>query len=90
MRTFIDDDAGYLGWISEHPVGYVLNLERSLNPTYLMLHRAECHTIRGVPPGGEHWTIDPIKGCSMVRTELERWAEAEVGGAPAECKFCKP
>ncbi len=26
----------------------------------------------------------------MVRAELMRWAEAEVVGVPAECKFCKP
>ena len=66
----------------------MLNLQRSLNPSYLILHRAECHTIRGVPPGGEHWTIDPIKVCSMARAELMRWAETEVGGEPAECKLC--
>ncbi len=90
MRTFIDDDGGYLAWLSRNPQGNVLNLERSFNPNDLMLHRAECHTIRGVPARGEHWTVDPIKVCSMARTELMRWALAEVGGMLAECKFCEP
>ena len=62
MHTFMDDDAGYLGWISEHPEGYVLNLERSFNPTDLMLHRAECRTIRGIPAHGEHWTLRSNQG----------------------------
>ena len=65
-------------------------LSDRLTLTDLMLHRAECHTIRGIPARDEHWTFDPIKGCPMVRMGLMRWAEAEVGGVPAECKLCEP
>lgn len=42
---FSDDDAGYLRWVSDHPDGFVLNVERGLRPTYTVLHRSNCHTI---------------------------------------------
>ena len=32
VRHFIDDDAGYLAGLAEHPDGYVINIRRSLNP----------------------------------------------------------
>lgn len=38
--SFIDDDPGYLAWITAHPDGYVLNCERAPSPRYLMLHLA--------------------------------------------------
>ena len=45
MQHFENDDAGYLRWLTENPGGFVVNVERSLRPEYLILHRATCSTI---------------------------------------------
>lgn len=45
MVTFEDDDGAYLRWIKEHPEGYVLNVRRTPDPNYVVLHRASCTLI---------------------------------------------
>lgn len=45
MEKFTDDDAGYLRWISDHPDGFVVNIERGERPGYAVLHRATCSSI---------------------------------------------
>ena len=35
--VFRDDDIGYLTWIDEHPIRFVLNCERHPRPGYLMV-----------------------------------------------------
>ncbi len=45
MQHFANDDTSYLNWIAENPDGFVLNVERSPRPAYLVLHRATCSTI---------------------------------------------
>jgi hypothetical protein len=46
MRRFVDDDAGYLQWLTMEPSGLVLNTYRAYSAAYLVLHRAKCKTIR--------------------------------------------
>jgi serine/threonine protein kinase len=51
---FIGNDDAYLRWLSENPSGYVVNTHRSVNPNYMVLHRATCGMIKstqGIPPG---------------------------------------
>lgn len=45
MQHFANDDVSYLNWIGENPEGFVLNVERTPRPRYLVLHRATCSTI---------------------------------------------
>ncbi len=90
MRTFIDDDAGYLRWAATNPRGFVVNIERSLNPNGVILHRSACWTITGTPSKGQHWTKDYIKVCSSEREVLERWMSREIGGDFRPCGICKP
>lgn len=54
--VFRDDDDGYLACLAAHPVGFVLNVNRSPRPDYLILHRASCRTISGRPTRGGPWT----------------------------------
>ncbi len=89
MQTFVDDDAGYLGWIARNPDGFVLNTERKPTRAYLVLHRATCHTISGVPARGDRWTDYYHKICGN-RSELEQWARREVQGEPRLCPRCNP
>ena len=50
------DDRGYLTWAAAHPVGYVINVQRNLNPSDARLHRADCYTINNQPARGKSWT----------------------------------
>jgi hypothetical protein len=40
VRHFVDDDSGYLRWLTGHPTAFVLNTTRTPSAAYLMLHRA--------------------------------------------------
>jgi hypothetical protein len=86
MRHFVDDDAAYLGWLAEHPAGFVINTGRSPSAAYLMLHRASCGTISGVPARGATFTGDYTKVCGS-RDELEAFA-SQLGGAAQPCSLC--
>jgi hypothetical protein len=49
---FMDNDKGYVAWLSEHPDGFVLNCGRPPTPSYLVLHRATCWSISGMVERG--------------------------------------
>jgi len=59
------DDRGYLTWAAAHPVGYVINVQRNLNPSDARLHRADCYTINSQPARGKSWTgpARPVPPC---------------------------
>jgi hypothetical protein len=89
-EVFIDDDDGFLAWLSDHARGYVLNAARKPTASYLMLHRTDCSTIGNVPANGLAWTSDLLKACSDDRLIIEQWARAETGGVPSLCGRCQP
>lgn len=69
----------------------MLNCERNPRPSYLMTHRASCHTITGRPTRGTTWTDgNYIKVCSDEIADLETWAKAATGGAIQRCGSCVP
>ena len=86
MEHFVDDDSAYLGWVADHPSSYVINADRNPSAAYLMLHRAGCHTITGVPAKGSTFTHDYSKVCGS-REELEAFA-LELGGSAKPCSIC--
>lgn len=89
MKKFIDDDRGYLDWIDRNPQGFVVNTYKNPSSKYLILHRATCGTIS--TSKRTNWTRKYyIKICSLRRTELEEWANREVGENPKPCKVCNP
>src|SRR5688572_10877088 len=54
---FDSDDRHYLLWAERHPDGYVVNLRRQRDASYVVLHRATCrsvHRYAGIDanPGG--------------------------------------
>ncbi len=83
MVTFLDDDAGYLNWLTTHPDGFVLNTYRNLTPAYLMLHHATCKWTSA----RSNWTKDYRKTCG-TRHELETFARNNIGREPQLCTFC--
>ena len=88
--TFVDDDQGYIDWLARYPSGWVVNAHRKPNASYLFLHRAECHTIKGRPPPGSQWTREYIKVCSIDLGALHEWARQTTGGNLTPCGRCQP
>lgn len=87
MQDFVDDDPGYLAWLTAHPAGLVLNTYRRPTPAYLVLHHATCRSISVLPTNGSAWTKDYRKFCGE-RGELESYARNEVGGDTHPCGQC--
>lgn len=86
MPHFVDDDAGYLGWLADHPGGFVLNTTRTPSASYLMSHRATCWTISRLQPRARTFTGDYSKLCGS-RAELESEAR-RLGGSAKSCGLC--
>jgi hypothetical protein len=88
VRRFIDDDFGYLRWLAEHPDGFLINAARTTSSAELVLHRASCRTINGVPARGSRWTGPYIKFCGE-QAEVESFALRSLGGgARAAASVC--
>lgn len=85
--TFVDDDGGYLRWLTSNIDGFIVNADRKPTPAYLRLHRASCPMIQGRPANGARWTVTSIKVCGSIG-ELEAWARDVVGGDLRPCPQC--
>jgi serine/threonine-protein kinase len=90
---FIGNDEAYLRWLDENPGGYVVNTHRSVNPNYMVLHRATCGMIKstqGIPTGG-YTERGYIKICSPVVEGLQSWVRQHGrpdGSFSSACKTC--
>ena len=97
VELFDRDDDAYLDWISKHRFGFVVNGRRSLDPGYLVLHRAACAMVSAYPdmdenPGG-FTERAYIKYCAESRNELARFLAGLIGSKhpfSKECSLCKP
>jgi hypothetical protein len=89
VELFRDDDRGYTAWLTENARGYVLNIQRTLNPSDARVHHADCRTITGTPPRGRTWTGPYVKPCSLSLPELDAWALAHAGSAITRCGTCE-
>lgn len=87
MLKFLDDDGGYLRWLTLNADGFIVNADRKPTPAYLRLHRATCPMIQGTPANGARWTATSIKVCG-TQSELESWAKDDVGGDLLPCPCC--
>ncbi len=90
VELFRDDDQGYAAWLAANACGYVLNIQRSLNPSDSRVHEADCPTITGTPPRGRTWTGPYVKACSPSLPELDAWALAHASSAITRCGTCRP
>ena len=97
VEVFDGDDVSYLDWITKHRVGFIVNGRRSLDPGYLVLHRATCAAVNGYPdmdenPGG-FTERDYVKYCGESREELTRFLGGLTGEKQPfskECGLCNP
>jgi hypothetical protein len=90
IELFRDDDQGYAAWLGAHAHGYVLNIERTMNPSDARVHHANCRTITGTPPRGKTWTAAYVKACSSFLPEPDAWALAYARSALTRCGTCQP
>jgi hypothetical protein len=90
VRSFLDDDAGYLAWASRHADGFVVNADRTLSPNSLMLHRATCASIVGPAGSGRTRTANYRKVCGSNLDTLVNWCRTDIGTEPGRCRHCHP
>lgn len=90
VEFFRDDDDGYLAWVASHPTGFVVNIQRSGNPSDARLHHATCRTVSGTNPRRGPWTGAYVKACSADLGDLDAWALAHVGSLITRCGMCQP
>jgi hypothetical protein len=90
VEIFRDDDDGYLAWVGSRPTGFVVNIQRSGNPSDARLHRTTCRTVSGVNPRRGPWTGAYVKACSADLASLDAWALEHVGSPITRCGTCQP
>jgi len=90
IRSFLDDDAGYLAWTTGHADGFVVNAGRTLSPHSLVLHRASCPSIGGLPSAGRTRTANYRKVCAADLEVLLDWSRTDIGVDPGCCRRCLP
>jgi hypothetical protein len=90
VRSFLEDDSGYLAWATGHPTGFVVNADRTLSPRSLTLHRASCPTIGRPPAAGRSRTTNHRKVCADDLDALVSWCRDDIGADPGPCSHCLP
>jgi hypothetical protein len=89
--VFVDDDDGYLRWLSRHPDSLVLNCPLRSAPRSLVIHRASCPSIAATAPPGTRRTRrtkDTMKVCATWPQDLDAWVRSRAVGIPTFCQRC--
>jgi hypothetical protein len=92
VQRFQDDDRGYATWVAENAAGYVVNIQRSQNPSDARLHAASCgslsRSISAWESGRARLTASWIKLCSRSEDELDKWSAEHVRAQIRRCPTC--
>jgi hypothetical protein len=89
VQLFLDDDRAYLAWLATNLHGWVINAYRIPDDRYLILHKATCHTITGIPARGSTWTGGQFsKICGTSVAGITEWCLLHAGGQPIRCGRC--
>lgn len=92
------DDDSFLRWTTLFPDGYVVNLRRRLDPSYVVLHRANCRTLKThrnakSSPGG-FTERSYVKACSETVADLDEFVADRLGiqrpFISKRCSACDP
>lgn len=85
-------DVPYLKWLHDHPAGWVLNSRRRRDPSYMVLHKATCHSInRAARQAGDNPFTGRgyMKVCSEESNPLLEWISQNGGaGFSKRCSLC--
>jgi hypothetical protein len=90
VRSFLNDDPGYLAWTADHGAGFVVNADRTLSPNSLTLHRATCVSLVGAVAAGKTRTGSHRKVCAPDLASLVAWCRRDIGIEPRRCRHCRP
>jgi hypothetical protein len=94
MIRFNGDDLSYLAWTAAHRDGFVLNVQRSPDPDYVVLHRASCGSISNDKQAPGAFTGRGYrKICATSVAELQVAAKSEGrsdGTFSKRCRLCSP
>lgn len=91
---FDNNDDKYQNWLVKNPDGYVINVRRSMSPSYRVLHRSWCRTIKnyaGLVGKGAFTERSYIKVCSNEIDDLRNWLRKTGrpnGDFSKECSLC--
>ena len=88
-HEYRDDDEGYRVWLNKNPDGYVINLQRSHNPSDAHLHDADCWTLSDQVHRDVSLTGPYVKVCGATLIEIEEWAAKNVGESIEPCGTCR-
>jgi len=87
-----NDDLNYLAWTTAHPNGFVLNVRRSPDSNYVVLHRASCKSISNEKQKPDAFTgRNYRKICAATVAELQAAAINEGrrdGSFSKRCSLC--
>lgn len=92
--VFDGNDAAYQAWLAANPRGYVVNTRRNKPPAYMVLHRADCATIRSLRGNAQEGGFTErgyIKICAAELAALRDWVrrhDREDGSFSTECGSC--
>ncbi len=90
VLQFVDDDDGYLDWITRNPVGFVIQCRRTPTPDHLIIHEATCILISALPSHQSTLTADYRKIVATDPAELLQWSFDQTGSRARSCGSCLP
>jgi hypothetical protein len=86
-------DAPYLQWLHDHAAGWVVNSRRRRDPSYMVLHKATCHSINRTARQADDNPFTSrgyIKVCSEEPDPLLVWIRQNGGaGFGNRCSLCE-
>ena len=91
-----ESDRDYLDWVARHPLGFVVNTRRRVDPRYMVLHTATCRSICSPAvglPAGAFTQRGYRKVCAGSIDDLRSWTEAHGrsdGSFSSHCSLCSP
>ena len=88
IALYVDDDDGYRDWLKRNPRGYVINIQRSLNPSDARLHDANCRDLIAQLRRDVQLAVSYVKVCGEDRAEVDQWAADNVGEPVQLCGHC--
>lgn len=88
IDLYVDDDDGYRDWLKRNPRGYVINIQRSLNPSDARLHNSDCRDLIAQLRRDVQLAVSYVKVCGENWAELDQWAADNVGEPIQLCGHC--
>jgi hypothetical protein len=87
VTSFNNQDEQFELWRDTHPAGFIVNHDPVPTPSYVVLHRADCASLRRT--NGSNWTVSYGKTCGERLDDIRSWARKRMLD-PRPCGMCTP